>query len=71
MILMQIKDYIQANGKVSAAQIQHHFKLEVDFLAAMLEHLVNHGCVKQSVCDSCTKSCSTCPISKLTFYQTS
>lgn len=71
MILPQIQGYVQAQGRVSLAQLEVHFQIEAEALRGMVDQLVRRGRLRRLSSTSTCHGCADCAPATLEFYERS
>lgn len=70
MILSELRDYLQRNGRASLMHMAYHFDTEPDALRGMLDRLIAKGRVqKLPPAESPCSGCSKCDQAQAEIYQ--
>lgn len=69
-MLLQLRDYIQREGRVSLQQLVRAFQIDENALLPMLNVWVQKGILSsQEHGKGCFSACGQCPKTKVVFYE--
>lgn len=70
MMLLQVRNYIQREGRVSLQQLTREFRMDESALNPLLDIWLKKGVISaHQPAKGCRSACAKCPTSAVVFYQ--